>query len=444
MKERRMAAATAGDLWHHIGAAAERPVATVAASWTDQPGFPLIDVSAACDGGRTLVTLKQSRFTASVGVPTQGLWQVPVRVTQGERVTTWLLDQPEARFDWPGCDAAPIVVNAGGRGFYRVRYGDSLQQNLMRSFGTLGAADRVAVLADSFALALAGQQPVARHFEVLAQLPQAQDAGRAPLYALAAAQLRQLDRALHGTPSQPRLREAARALFGPELARLGWDERGGEDPEARRLRGVLIDLLAQVGDAGVLGQARTRWAAGAAALPGSLRGPVIKALARTATAEESKALWAALRATNDQEQRWLYLGALAADPDPDRARELLDASLAGWLPPNVATEVASVVGGEPVHAAATYAFVSANWPRLAALAGSGVFGARAWLLPGAADGLSDRAAAQRLRDDQRRLAGPTASMPAETVAAAIEGRAALRDREAERLGNALAVWAPTR
>jgi hypothetical protein len=58
--------------------------------------------------------------------------------------------------------------------------------------------------------------------------------------------------------------------------------------------------------------------------------------------------------------------------------------------------------------------------------------------------LNDRAAATRLREDQRRLAGPTGVAPAETVAAAIEVRAALREREAERLGTALAAWSPAR
>jgi aminopeptidase N len=158
MRERRMAPATAGDLWHHIGQAAQAPVGAVAASWTDQPGFPLIDAAASCDAGRTRVHLKQQRFTSSAAVPAQGLWQVPVRVAQGERVATWLLDRPEAAFDLPGCDDATLLVNAGGRGFYRVRYDDALQQRLARQFGALAAADRVALLADSFALSMAGQQ----------------------------------------------------------------------------------------------------------------------------------------------------------------------------------------------------------------------------------------------------------------------------------------------
>jgi aminopeptidase N len=455
MKERRMAPATAGDLWHHIGRAADRPVTEVAASWTDQTGFPLIDASAACESGRTVVNLQQRRFTSSPNVPASGPWRVPVRVARGEQVQTWLLDQPQARFELPGCDDAPIVVNAGARGFYRVRYSSELQQRLARGFASFAAADRVALLADSFALSMAGQQDMTQHFAWLAQVPQASGDGRAPLFAQAASQLTQLDRALHGTPAQERLRSAARSLLAPELARLGWDEAANEDAESRRLRGVLIGALAQLGDADVTARARERWSAaldsagkagkaGASRVPGSLRGAVIGAVARNASAEESQALWAALRATNSEEERQLLVRALAVDPNPARAKQLLDASLAGWLPPNIATDVPGIFGNEPVHATAAYDFAAAQWPQLAKLAGSGVFGARAWLLPGAADGLNDRAAASRLREDQRRLAGPSGVAPAETVAAAIEVRAALREREAERLGTALTSWLPAR
>jgi aminopeptidase N len=452
MQERRLAPATAGDLWHHIGRAAERAVTEVAASWTDQPGFPLIDASAACEDGRTVVSLSQTRFMSSADTASPAQWRVPVRVAGGGQVQTWMLDKPQARFEVPGCDATPIVVNAGARGFYRVRYSSELQQRLLRGFAGFSAADRMALLSDSMALTYAGRQALSAHFAWLAQAPLASGDGRAPLFALAASQLTQLDRALHGTPAQERLRTAARSLLAPELARLGWDEQPGEDAEVRRLRGALIGALAQLGDADVVARARTHWAAalspagqpGASALPGSLRGAVITAVARQASAEESKALWAALRASNSQEDRWLYVRALSVDPDPARARQLLEASLAGWLPPNVATEVPSMVADEPAHAAQAYDYVAGHWQRLATLAGSGVFGARAWLLPGAAEGLSERAAASRLRADQRRLAGPTGAAPAETVAAAIDVRAALREREAERLGAALASWAPAR
>jgi aminopeptidase N len=448
MQERRMGSATAGDLWHHVGAAAQRPVAAVAATWTDQPGFPLVEADAVCEGSRTRVTLTQQRFAAHPDVSGGGPWQVPVRATRAGQLQSWLLDQREARFELPGCDESAIVLNAGGRGFYRVGYSEALQQRLQREWATLAAADQMGLLTDSYALAMAGRQPLARHFEWLALVPRATGVGRAPLIAQAAQQLVQLDRALHGTAAQATLRAAGRALLGPELQRLGWQEQAGEDPESRRLRGVLVNTLARLDDPAVTAQARAlwpaAWAGGASQLAGSLRGPVLNALGREASAAESDALWSALRATNRQEERWLYLRALARDRDPARIARLLRESLAGRLPPDVAVEVPALVADEPQHAAAAYAFVEQHWPRLAALAGSGLFGARAWLLPSAADGFSERADALRLRADQLRLAGTTAAMPAQTVAAAIEVRAALREREGDRLAAALAGWSAAR
>ena len=444
-----MAPATAGDLWHHVGQAVGRPVGAVAATWTDQPGFPLVEASAACVEGRTAVTLRQRRFmlSAATSATDATQWQVPVRVARGGAHETVLLDAPERRFELPGCSDAALVVNAGGRGFYRVRYSDALQARLVERFASLPAADRVALLADSFALAQAGVQPLSQHFEWLAQLPRVTDSGRAPLYALAKAQLGQLDDTLAGTPSAAALQATARALLAPELARLGWQVPANEDAEVTRLRGELIGALAHYGDDAVVAAARERFAAALASrgsLPASLRSAVIGAVGRHADQREFDALWSALRNTDSMEDRWLYVGALAATRDAARAKKVLGLALAGWLPPNVATDVPGIVARSPEHGAAAYAFSVAQWPKLSARAGAGAFGERAWLLPSAAGGFNDRAAAARLREDQKRLAGATGVGPADQMATRIELRAALREREAERLGTALASWSPAR
>jgi aminopeptidase N len=453
MKERRMAPATAGDLWHHVGGAVGQPVAAVAASWTDQPGLPLVEANAACVEGRTSVTLRQRRFMLSAGngaTADTAQWQVPVRLARDAALETVLLDAPERRFELPGCSDAALVVNAGGRGFYRVRYSDALRARLVERFASLPAADRVALVADSFALSQAGMQPLSRHFEWLAQLPRVTDSGRAPLYALAIAQLAQLDETLVSTPSAAALRTTARALLAPELARLGWQVPTGEDAEVTRLRGDLIGALAHYGDDAVVAASRERFASaltpggGAAPLPASLRSAVISAVGKHADQREFDALWAALRKTDDMEERWLYVGALAASRDAARAKQVLALALAEWLPSNVATDVPGIIARTPEHAAPAYAFSVVQWRRLSARAGAGVFGERAWLLPSAAGGFHDRAAAARLREDQKRLAGPTGAGPADQMATRIELRAALREREAERLAGALASWSPAR
>ncbi len=444
MAERRMQPATAGDLWHHLGRAAGQPGATaVAASWTDQPGVPLVGVRTRCEAGATVVTLTQSRFSLGDALPPLQ-WRIPVRLARGAERRTVLLDGPELDLRWPGCDAKPIQANAGGRGYYRVEYAPDLRRRLAQALPRLVPADRAALLSDSYALARAGRLTMAEHFALLAALPSIADAGRAPLYAQALGQFALLDEALDGTPSQPALREAAKALFAPELARLGWQPAAGESNEVQTLRGRLVAALARWGDEAVLAEARQRFGAALQhrGIVPSLRAPVLRAVGAQARPAEYDALLAALRAADSEEERHALVDALAEVRDPALARRLLDESLAGRVPADVAVRLPGEVGAQPVHAAMAYAFVLEHWEALAALAGDGVFGGRHWLLPQAASGSTDADQPRRLAADQRRLAGEAGMPAAERTAGRIGSRVRLREREAEALGPALAGWKP--
>ena len=65
MRERKFSNATAGDLWYHMAKASQSDVAAVAASWTDQPGYPLLEVASVCEGQQTRVTISQRRMMSS-------------------------------------------------------------------------------------------------------------------------------------------------------------------------------------------------------------------------------------------------------------------------------------------------------------------------------------------------------------------------------------------
>ena len=58
----RYANTTSADLWAALADASGKPVAAIAADWTTQPGFPLLDVDAQCDGGRRRVVIRQQPF----------------------------------------------------------------------------------------------------------------------------------------------------------------------------------------------------------------------------------------------------------------------------------------------------------------------------------------------------------------------------------------------
>jgi aminopeptidase N len=432
MRERRYSNAAAGDLWHHLARASGRDVAAVAASWTDQPGVPVVSLTQDCRGGRTLVRLAQRRFAVEPGLAPQR-WRIPVQLRQGGRQSTLLLDAAEAEHPLGPCSREPVLANAGGRGYYRVKYASSLQSALAAALPALGPADRMTLLSDSFALAQAGEQPLSGYLALLKQLPAAEGPGRAALFAQAGDALSFLDDAFAGLPAQARVHDAARALFGPELKRLGWMPQAGEPATAASQRARLIGLLARFDDAEVIAEARARFeadASGRAPLPPALRQGVVAAVGRHAADGEFAHLRQQLLAAGSEEDRWLLASALAATRSPEQVEAVLGLSLSGQLPPNIACELPAMVARAGRFGARAYDFTKQNFEALAKLAGIGPFGGSQWLLPNAAQAFHDTAHAAALMDDQQRLAGHAGAAEAGRVAARIRLHAAVREREA--------------
>jgi aminopeptidase N len=443
MRERRLSNATAGDLWHHLAQASKRDVAAMAASWTDQPGYPLVEVGSACAGGQTRVTLAQRRLrdgtepvpasaAASSALPR---WEIPVRLARGSEVSTVLLTGARQQVELPGCGDAPLVANAGGIGYYRVKYDAEQARALAQRFTRLSPGDQVTLVSDAFALAQAGEQPIANWLALVAQVPQVAGAARATLFELSGAGFRVLDEALAGTPTQPLLRAAARRMLAPELARLGWSERRGDDSQTRKLRGALIARLARFDDAATIAEARQRFdadEAGRAPLAASIRSQVLEAAGMHADRARFDQLMARFKAAGGEEDRWAYANALASGRDEQRAKELLAAALAGVTPPNIATALPALVSAQSPFGELAYGFTLEHWDELAQIAGNGMWG-RLWLLPGAASRFTGLAQAARLIDDQQRKAGVDGAIPAARTAARIALLAVVRQRDAAAL-----------
>ena len=442
--ERKYSNATAGDLWFHLSNASGRDVSAVAASWTDQRGFPVVQVHTACEGGRTRIGLSQRRFVTLADAAPTRLWKIPVRLSRGSEVASVMLDAARAETELPGCTDTPVLANAGGEGFYRVAYDAPALERLATGFVQLSAADQVALLSDTFALAQAGQVPMARYFTLLAALPRVEGPARAALYNMAGAALQQLDGTVAGTPAQGALRAAGRLLFAPELARVGWERRPAEGPQIEKLRGLLVTRLARWDDVATVARANRLFdldESGQTPLEASTRAAVVEAVGTHADRTRFDQLMARLRRATGEEDRWMYSEALASGRDAGRARELMAFSLTDVLPPNIAAAIPGMVGEQSPWGVLAYDFTLANWGRLARLAG-GNWSGSSWLLPSAAAQFNDLARASSLVADQRRKAGKDGAVPAAKVGAAIELRAAVKRREARQLEKQLAAWRP--
>ncbi|RXU23239.1 hypothetical protein B1F70_01555, partial [Pseudomonas syringae] len=97
-------------------------------------------------------------------------WHVPVTVRDGAGNTQRLLVNHTAQLNLPGCDA-PVLVNAGQKGYYRTLYAPAQFKALAARLPTLPVADPLGVLLDTAALATVGLQPDADLLDLTASLP---------------------------------------------------------------------------------------------------------------------------------------------------------------------------------------------------------------------------------------------------------------------------------
>jgi len=146
--------ATSTDLWNALGKVSARDVGAIAAGWIEQPGFPLVSVTARCDAaGQRSITLAQQRFLLQGSDPAPSHWSVPLQIRSGAAGTPQALLLTAASQDAPaGRCGEPLSVNAGAIGYYRATYDPETLRQDAAAFGTLPHADRIALLDDEWAL----------------------------------------------------------------------------------------------------------------------------------------------------------------------------------------------------------------------------------------------------------------------------------------------------
>jgi len=317
------------DLWIALGKAADRPVPALMDGWVFAPGYPLLTVGLD-QGGRLVIS--QQRFTylgrgdlpeamkqAGSGPPDQR-WQVPVQLaimTRGQRdVRRVLLTDSAACVELPA-DFEAVLVNESGHGFYRVRYGPDLLARLIRLLpGGLPAIERFNLINDAWALALAGQMPIAEYLDLTAHFAADRDKN---VWAVLVDSFHFLNRVIE--PSErPALEAFVRSRVGPAVAMLGWYPKPGEEELTRQLRADLIRALGTIGNDREA-QARASELYAAAKTPGvvdpNVLSSLIAILAHTGDVARYEEFLQRFRAavTPQEERRYLY--SLAAfQPEP--------------------------------------------------------------------------------------------------------------------------------
>ena len=358
------------DLWDALEEVSGEPVRSVMDSWILQGGHPLVAV-----GPDTLTQEPFAAGPAPVGTPSAigDRWQVPVLVRAlpgaadapaGPALRLLLGPEPLALPPMPPGPAVG-VVNAGGWGAYRTAYAGEHLARLTARLGELATLERFNLLADTWALVLAGRSPL-EHFVALGA-GLGDDADPSTWTVLTAA-LGLCDRVV-AEGDRPAVAAGARALLGPRFAALGWEAAPGEGERLGSLRALLLGALATIGDdPPVQAEARRRFDAVGAGrgLDPDLEAAVLAAVAQQRRVEDYEAVLARYRepATPQEELRSLH--ALAAFPDEALALRTFELARSDEVRTQNAPYLIAVLLGNRVGGPAVWARVTEHWAELLA------------------------------------------------------------------------------
>lgn len=350
MKKHAYGNTVTGDLWRELEAASDLPVTEIARDFTLQPGVPLIIVDdISCDaGGRSQVTLRQSRFGADDPSKTNLLnWRVPVTATiaGGGAVSHAAISGPDAqKMTVEGCGA--VKVNAEETGYFRTLYADKPFSELADAFDRLGAADQLGLINDAYALGASGDASLTRFATLVEKTtPTAEPIA----LAVVASDLSRLNRYFEGGPDEAAYTRFARAKIAPMLADLGWTPKAGEADNVTNLRNQIIGSLVTFDDATAIAEVRKRYAA-YQKTPASLHPAMVRTIvgnvARKADRKTFDDMLAkAHNAKNPVEQR-LYYFALTGVEDEALARIAIAEFLSEKTPAQFRARLFAALAGE--------------------------------------------------------------------------------------------------
>ena len=262
--------ATSEDFWKTITATSGKPVDRILPTFINQPGVPILDVSAltcTANGQTTRATFDQERFllnaTDAARAPAT-VWQVPACLkagTSADSSACLVISQPRLTLDVARGCVPWIFANAGAEGYYRTAYAPEILRALAPHVeDALSAPERVTLIGDEWALVRANRHTAADYLTLAAGY------GREPVSGVLAdvtGRLAFIHEYLTTEATRERFETFVRQMLRPAFDQLGFSPatllRGapGENDDRRALRAVVIGALGTIAnDEDVVRQSR--------------------------------------------------------------------------------------------------------------------------------------------------------------------------------------------
>jgi aminopeptidase N len=305
-------------------------------------------------------------------------------------------------------------------------YAPTVFSNLAKNFSSLSAIDQVGALADSNAMAVAGQQPVANFLDLASSTP---DEASVHVWSAVAGRLSGYTGFLKGDEERTKkFKQFARAKLTPMMNKLGWEKKAGEPDYLANFRSEMIGIMSGLEDPATLAEAQRRFLAmdtDPTAAPASLRFLILAIVARNA----DEATWNALRERAQKEKSSMVKDSLyallATAKNKDLAKRALDLALTDEPGATTSASMIRTVAGE--HTEMAFDFAMAN---LAAVNAKVDATSRSRYFPGLAAGANDLAIVDKLHAYAKDNLDPSSRGEMERVIGNIKTRLKIREERA--------------
>ena len=362
--------ATAEDFWNTLQASSGKPMDKIMASLVVQPGEPLLTFDSVHDGK---VEVTQRRFFLNPRNPKEDAeeqtqtWVLPVCMKSGaDRPDCPILNANTQRLQAP---PAPLFYgNAGGKGYYRSRYGSGDYQRLLQQVETsLTPSERITFLGSQWALTRAGIATVGDFLNLAAAV---RDDDSSFVISTVSAALRIVDQQVASTPEEhAQIAAWVRKNFAPALARLG-APAVGEAPDKSLLRAALYGLLGNIGgDPQIIADARQvseQYLRDPATVDPTLAATALNVAAQNGDAALFEQLQRVSQTAVDPQVRSQAFHALASFRDAALVVRALDYAVSPQVKNQDALRLVELEMRDRRTRDVTWQYVQQNWPRVRA------------------------------------------------------------------------------
>lgn len=358
--------ATTEHLWDSFEEASGKPVRKLMQKWTRTPGYPLVSVIRDKKGS---VKLKQARFYSSIlenkKKQSKSVWNIPVGYTSNvsDEKKYILTDKQVVFLKENFSDNSWINLNAGQSGVFRVLYDDMFLDKLELAVKdkTIGPADRLGLINDSFALSRAGLSDASKTLKLLSAY---KEEDNYTVWRDLATQLDDLDNILYGEKFYPKFQTYIQSIFTLVVQKVGWNKKQGDGHLDSLLRELVLAQAGRYGDKMVVETARERFEKflkDKKSLEPDLRAMVYSLVAKSGDKNDYEKLLKLYRATDLQEEKNRLASALCQFKQTSLIKKNLKFILSGEVRDQDAPLFLAVASSNNYARDLVWKFIKENW-----------------------------------------------------------------------------------